>query len=289
MQAHGEAAGAAEKQDAVHWSVGCQARPWMLALGETFPQRLPEVMAAIAAIGFAGFETRLNHLPLDDPKGFAAASQQAGGLALCGAHLGGTWWSPEGEASIPGIVAQARKLPALGCRHLVVSMAALSPDTTGAHLDRMVATLALLGEECHTAAGVTLALHNHAAELADDARILHVLMDGTPPECVSLAADLGWVAHTGADVPAFLRRFGPRIGYLHLRDLTAVPHGKWTEVGRGVLDYRAILAALDEIGYGGWLVAESEFDADIPGPTEPHDTAEAQYRGLRAALGAMGA
>lgn len=275
--------------DTARWPIGCQARPWMLALGEAFPRRLPEVMAAIAALGFTGFETRLNHLPLDDPDSFAAASEHAGGLALCGAHLGGKWWSPEGEASIPGIVAQARKLPALGCRRLVVSMAALPPDATDAQLDRMVSTLARLGAECHAAAGVALALHNHAAELADDARILHALMDGTPPEAVSLAADLGWVAHTGADVPAFLRRFGPRVGYLHLRDLHAVPGGAWTEVGRGVLDYRAILAALDAIGYTGWLVAESEFDGNAPETVEPRETAATQYRGIRAAVHGTGA
>lgn len=56
------------------WALGCQARPWMLAWGETFTKRLPEVMAQIAAIGFTGFATRLDRLPLDDPDRFATVA-----------------------------------------------------------------------------------------------------------------------------------------------------------------------------------------------------------------------
>lgn len=46
----------------------------MLAWGETFTKRLPEVMAQIAAIGFTGFATRLDRLPLDDPDRFATGA-----------------------------------------------------------------------------------------------------------------------------------------------------------------------------------------------------------------------
>lgn len=271
------------------WSLGCQARPWMLALGtETFPKRLPEVMAQIAAIGFTGFETRLGHLPLDDPGGFAAASARANGLALCGAHVGGAWWAPEGAERIAGIVAQARRLPALGCRRLVVSMTPVPPDATDAHLRRMTDTLERLGHSCREAGDVEIVLHNHAGELANDARILQTIIERCTPDAVALGPDPGWVAHTGTDALAFLVRFAPRITYLHLRDVTARgPAGQWTEVGRGILDFPAILTTLAAVEYRGWLVAESE-SAEEHGAAAPRETAITQFDGLRAALDAAG-
>lgn len=270
------------------WSLGCQARPWMLAWGEAFPRRLPEVMAQIAAIGFTGFETRLDRLPLDDPDGFAAARAGANGLALCGAHLGGRWWAAGEEARIPAIVAQARRLPALGCQRLVVSMAALPPDDPEA-LERMTATLNHLGRACHEAADVAIVLHNHAAELTDDARVLAEIVARCPPEHVMLGPDLGWVAYTGMDVSAFLRRFAARIAYLHVRDITAPGEaGEWVEVGQGIMDHAAILRTLAALDYRGWLVAESEFPTAGPVTAAPRDTAVMQYRGVRAALDAAG-
>ena len=268
------------------WPLGCQARPWLQTLGrETFIARLPEVMARIAAIGFGGFETALNCLPLDEPGAFHEAAARANGLTLCGAHAGGKWWDAAGAEGIAPLVERARRLPALGCRRLVVSMQPLPPDATAEQLDRAAATLGQLGRACRRAADVEVVFHNHAGELADDARVIGTIVERCAPEEVGLGADLGWVAHAGLDVAAFLRRFRSRIAYLHVRDVTEYgAAGGFVEVGRGALDYRAILGALDAAGYAGWLVAESEFTEYWRGATDPEETARAQLSGLRAAL-----
>lgn len=269
------------------WTLGCQVRPWVLEWGkEAFPRRLPEAVAGLFAAGFTGFETRLDYLPLDDQAGFAAALPR--GATLCGAHVGGKWWSPEGAASIPGIVARAAHLPTLGCRRLVVSMGALPPGATADDLSRFVDTLGHLGRACREV-DVAVVAHNHASELADDARVLTAIVERCAPEDVALGPDLGWVAHVGLDLSAFIRRFGPRIAYLHLRDVTAIGGaGRFVEVGRGVLDYPAILATLAEVGYVGWLVAESETQAEGYSAGGADVIARAEARGLRAALAAAG-
>jgi inosose dehydratase len=270
-----------------HWSLGCQARPWLQTMGrEALVARLPEVMSEIAAIGFTGFETALACLPLDEPAAFQAASAAANGLRLSGAHAGGRWWDPSAASDIAPLVAQARKLTALGCRRLVLSMAA-PPHGDGAALERAVATLRDLGRTCRAEAGVAIAFHNHARELADDARFFQLLTTRCAPEEVGLGADLGWVAHAGMDVGEFLRRFGSHVTYLHVRDVSAYGlDGTFREVGQGVLDYRAILGALDQLGYTGWLVAESEFTPHWDGLTDPQATAARQFAGLRQAIGA---
>lgn len=268
------------------WPIGCATRPWLQRWGtEGLAARLPEVMRALAAIGFAGFETRLSCLPLRDPAGFGALRAAAGGIALAGAHVVGTFWEPDGAAAIPAIVAEAAALPALGCDRVVASVVPLPVPLPEADLRRLAANLGALGRALR-AVGVRLVYHNHAAEIAENARVLAALVAGCAPEELMLGADLGWVAHAGMRVEEFIARFGARLAYAHVRDVTAARAGGFTEVGRGVLDHGAILAALDAAGYRGWLVAESEFGPEWHGADDLTETATAQYTGLRAALAA---
>lgn len=268
------------------WPLGCQTRPWLQRWGgEALAARLPEVMRALAAIGFAGFEVRLACLPLRDPVGFAAMRDEAGGIALVGAHVVGAFWEPDGTAAIPAIAADAIALPALGCDRVVVSVVPLPTPLPDADLRRLADTLGALGRALR-AVGVRLVYHNHAAEIADSARVIAALIADCAPEDLMLGADLGWVAHAGMRVEDFLARFGARLAYVHVRDVTAIGAGGFTEVGRGVLDHGAVLAALDAAGYRGWLVAESEFGPDWRGVDDLAETAAAQFAGLRAALAA---
>ena len=270
------------------WLPGCQARPWLQTLGrEELALRLPEVMACIADIGFKGFETALNVLPLDEPQAFREATARANGLILTGAHTGGRWWDPHSPATVASVVGLAKRLPALGCERLVVSMA---PPPVGGTTDDLVyatRTLDELGRACREEAGVSVVFHNHAVEMASDAQFVRALVETCAPENVALGPDLGWVAHAGMDVVEFIERLGSRIAYLHVRDVTQYgAEGGFIEIGRGVLDYAAILAALRAHGYRGWLVAESEFGTKWNGATDPRETASLQFSGLGSASGA---
>ena len=269
------------------WPLGCQTRPWLQRWGAVpLAARLPDLLRDLAAIGYAGFEVRLACLPLGDPARFTALRAAAGGIALAGAHVVGAFWEVGSDAAIPAIAADAARLPALGCNRVVVSAAPLPLPLPDADLRRLVANLGALGRALG-AVGVRLAYHNHAAEIADEARVLAALVAGCAPDELTLGADLGWVAHAGMAIGDFLARFGARLDYAHVRDVTA--DGGFVEVGRGVLDHGAVLAALAACGYRGWLMAESEFGPEWRGADDPHETAARQYHGLRAAVYAVGA
>ncbi|MBM3473826.1 MAG: sugar phosphate isomerase/epimerase [Armatimonadetes bacterium] len=68
----------------------------------------------------------------------------------------------------------------------------------------------------------------------------------------------------GNDVPWAVRQWGSRIFHVHLKDCVGVPGGLPGEtftfplLGEGVVDWSAFLAALDDIGYGGYLSVEFE-------------------------------
>ncbi len=263
------------------WPLGCQARPWLQALGpEVFSVRLATVMTEIASIGYTGFETALARLPLDDPDRFVRDREAAQGLTLIGAHVGVPWWNPTAADAISEIVAQAAQLPALGCTRLVVSCGAAIPTpATEEHLETCTRNLSTLGQACRSV-GVRIVYHNHAWEIADDAHVIAAIVARCAPDDIMLGSDLGWVAHAGMPVAVFLERFAARIAYLHVRDVTA--DGGFTEIGRGILDHHALLQLLDAIGYRGWLTAESEFNALWRGQSDPVATATAQLAGLRA-------
>lgn len=92
--------------------IGCQARPWLQRMGqEAFIAGLPQVMGEIARIGYAGFETALACLPLDDPERFAREREAADDIALAGAHAGGKWWEPTVADTIPQVAARASPPP----------------------------------------------------------------------------------------------------------------------------------------------------------------------------------
>ena len=262
------------------WPVGCQLRPWLQTLGtEELARRLPQVMVQIAEMGFIGFETNIACLPLAQPRAFRDAAARANNLILAAAHTGGRWWDPANEATLPSVVAMAKRLPDLGCQRLALSM---TRTPTAAYVKHAALTLAYLGKACRQEAGVKVVFHNHAAELEEDARVLQAIVEECAPENVALGPDLGWVAHAGVDVVEFIERFGSRIDYVHVRDVTAYgSNGGFIEIGRGVLDHAAILAALRSHGYRGWLMAESEFGLAWRGALDPLASAALQFAGLR--------
>ncbi|HET7087825.1 MAG TPA: sugar phosphate isomerase/epimerase [Anaerolineae bacterium] len=67
---------------------------------------------------------------------------------------------------------------------------------------------------------------------------------------LGIVADLFHMALDEPDIPAAFRDHGPHIGHVHLADSNRrLP-------GQGATDFKAALAALDAIGYSGWMAFE---------------------------------
>ena len=64
-----------------------------------------------------------------------------------------------------------------------------------------------------------------------------------------------WNIHEGADPAAYLRRCAGRLPLLHVKDITA--DNQLTEIGRGALDFPAVVQAAREAGTQ-WLVYEQD-------------------------------
>ena len=84
---------------------------------------------------------------------------------------------------------------------------------------------------------------------------------------VGLCHDVGHTVRFGADPVAATKKYAQRILDVHLKDVTqAAREGHGTPCGRGVIDLPALLRAMLEVGYDGYLAFEYERQPDDPLP-----------------------
>lgn len=115
------------------------------------------------------------------------------------------------------------------------------------------------------AAGLKLGYHNHPAEFAvyEGRRGFDVLLAETDPRLVRFELDVAWAVAGGQDPVALLRAHPGRFVLLHLKDIAAPPPAgrmaasfATTEMGRGAIDWRAVLAAAHRAGVRGAYVEQ---------------------------------
>ena len=124
--------------------------------------------------------------------------------------------------------------------------------------------------------GLTLCYHNHSFELEPlEGRVpLDTLLASTQPDLVRLQMDVYWMSHGRRDPAAEIRRLGSRVATLHLKDMDATSGRGITSVGRGIIDFKAVLAAAAEAKVAHYFVEE---DA----PANPLEAIRASYQYLK--------
>jgi sugar phosphate isomerase/epimerase len=111
--------------------------------------------------------------------------------------------------------------------------------------------------EMARARGLHLGFHNHGFEVrplesdaggdgSDSSRPLDILLAHTDPELVSFQLDLFWTVDGGADPRAYFREHPGRFLSVHVKDRST--DGRMVDVGAGVMDFAALLAAGEEAG-----------------------------------------
>lgn len=120
--------------------------------------------------------------------------------------------------------------------------------------------------------GLSLCYHNHSFELETlEGKVpLDLLLASTDPALVKLQMDVYWMTHGGRNPAAEIRRLGSRVATLHLKDMDATPAGEITTVGRGTIDFRAVLTAAVDAKVSHVFVEE---DA----PADPLDAIRSSY------------
>ncbi len=129
---------------------------------------------------------------------------------------------------------------------------------TSSDLRSYARTLSAVGREAADQS-VALSLHHHYQQPVmhyDDFCAFFSAADH-----VGLTVDTAHLAKSGiTDIPGLIRDFAPVIDNLHLKDYA---DGQWRLLGQGTLDFKAITAALGDVGYSGWLCVDEESPASL--------------------------
>lgn len=145
------------------------------------------------------------------------------------------------------------------------------------------ATFNRIGEQCQ-AAGIRFAYHNHSFEFEEmEGQVVYdLLLQETDPDLVSFELDLFWAYAGGVEPVDYFTRYPGRFPILHLKDMAAPmqPVASWrffesaesiqaifaniTDVGRGIIDFPAILKYADLAGTQHFNV-EYDFPQDEAG------------------------
>jgi inosose dehydratase len=123
--------------------------------------------------------------------------------------------------------------------------------------------------------GLRTFVHQHDAEMANDAREWRHILKNTDPKLVEFCLDIHWIYRGGQDVMTILKEATPRLASVHVRNSK---NKIWTEdFGDGDVDYRAVAAHLKASNFKGLIVVELAWDKE----TEPTRSLEANLKRSR--------
>ena len=239
------------------------AHPWVYAATQPKYDITPILDEIFADMRWAGIEAvELMHTTLlaDGAVERIARLSKKHGLPVLGTSFGGSMWD---RAQHDQILRQAKlvitRLTRLGGRTLGTSVGHARGMKTPGQLDAQADLLRKIMAICE-ANGVVLNLHNHTYEVENGLHDLKGTLVRIPH--VKLGPDLNWLVRGGVDPARFIRGYGDRIVFLHLRDQKA--DGKWSEaMGEGDMDYMAIGRALRDTGFKGDVVIELAHERDF--------------------------
>lgn len=146
--------------------------------------------------------------------------------------------------------------------------------------------------------GLRTVFHHHCAGYVETPDEIATLLALTNPERLGLVFDTGHYCYGAGggscNVVAALDRFGDRVWYIHCKDchpgvaqqaraqqwdyFTALRHGVFCELGKGCVDFPALLRWLAARRYDGYVLVEQDV---LPGMGMPEESARRNREYLR--------
>jgi inosose dehydratase len=257
--------------------------PWELRVGYaaiTWDGHDGEAIEQISALGYPGIQLRANVLQEHpDPKTLEAALA-AHKLTFVALSSGGIQLDPAKEKDMLDEHTQhAKYLQAAGGKYLQV-IGSGNPKTgavnwSAADYKREGYLLTEVGKRA-AEYGIQTGFHNHMNTIGQAPEATDAILDAADPKYVKLELDVAHYLQGGGDPAAAVRKYKRRLLFLHLKDTKSSPsaHGgyQFAELGQGRVDFKALLAALEETHFRGWGIVE--LDGERPGSTRtPEESA----------------
>jgi inosose dehydratase len=237
---------------------------------------MERAIAEIGSLGFDGVELfDGNLLDNEGRRSPLRSTLSAAGVKLVAAYSGANFIYPDILDQELNRIARAADAAAdLGAEHLVVGGGAKRFDGLHADdhknladgLEKVVAIAKARGVRAH--------YHPHLTTIVEGPAEVDAIFALTS---IDFCPDTAHLAAAGGDVAAMIRKHHARISYVHLKGWRKNPFA-FTPLDEGDLDVGAIVRALADIKFGGWITAELDSWPD------PKDGAAKSLAFLRKAL-----
>jgi inosose dehydratase len=236
----------------------------------------------VAAAGYEGVELFDGNLVeyADRPDDFRQLLAETD-LQLVAVYSGANFVFPEILDEELWRIEKAASLgSSFGAEHLVVGGGARRSEGTTeedyARLAQGLDAVVAIAEE-H---GLHASYHPHLTTIVESPEQLEKVMARSR---INFCPDTAHLVAGGGNPAELIRRYGDRIVYVHLKDFTAEPFA-FLPLGRGDVDFAAILDELERAEFDGWITIELDgFDG------APVDAARESKQYLELALARTGA
>ena len=151
-----------------------------------------------------------------------------------------------------------------------------------------------IAEAVKAQTGLRTVFHPHCAGYVETPDEVDILMRLTDPALIGLCFDTGHYTFGGGDAVEGLKGHINRIWHVHFKDCSpdvatraqkhewdyfeSMEHGVFCELGRGAVDFPAVIAELQQHRYDGWIVVEQDV---LPGMGSPKESAQRNRAYLR--------
>ncbi len=269
---------------------------------------LDDVLADARDLGFAGIELG-GRFPRDPVELRALLERYQ--LQLIGGWYSASLLARSAGEEIEALQPHLALLKAMGSQ---VFIQAETSNAVHGDLERSLsetprlaeADWSIFGERLTTVAdyiadqGLRFAYHHHLGTVVEGPDDIENFLHHTGDN-VGLTVDTGHATLAGIDTVGLIRRAPSRVAHVHCKDvrpkvfsalqaakgsfLQGVVKGMFTVPGDGEVDYAAVMQALREIDYSGWIVLEAEQD---PAVADPRQFAALGIKTLRDEVAAAG-
>jgi len=146
----------------------------------------------------------------------------------------------------------------------------------------------------HKETGLRLVFHHHCAGYVETPDEVEALISLTDPTLVGLCLDTGHYCFGGGDPVRAVEQYGDRIWHVHFKDsqpeiaarsrhegwdyFQSVREGIFCELGKGEVNFPAVIQALRDKGFDRWIVVEQDV---LPGMGTPKESALGNRNYLR--------
>jgi sugar phosphate isomerase/epimerase len=162
--------------------------------------------------------------------------------------------------------------------HKYMVLAYLFPNERGSLDDykKLVNLLNRAGEDCRKA-DLRLGYHNHDFEFEPKDGVVpyDLLLKETDRRLVKMEMDLYWIAKAGQQPEKYFAQYPGRFELFHVKDMDRTSKQSFTEVGRGVIDFKRIFRESKQAGVKHYFVEQDET------PGSPFDSIKISYDYLR--------